>query len=157
MVVPTDSVGANFLPNSCGTGAFLPENIPNFAALMSKPPFWKQVDWKLLRRVLLIARPFRPLLRISAVLTILQGLLVGLQPYLIQQTLDVQVAGRDVSGIARMSLILLGLVLLQALVTFLSGYFSARAGQEVVRTLRNYVYEHLVALRMKFYDKTPVG
>lgn len=147
----------NSLCSSCSSSAFLHENIPNFAGLMSKPPFWKQLDWKLLRRVLLIARPFRPLLRISAVLTILQGLLVGLQPYLIQQTLDVQVAGRDVNGIARMSLILLGLVLLQALITFLSGYFSARAGQEVVRTLRNYVYEHLVALRMKFYDKTPVG
>ncbi|MBU6324591.1 MAG: ABC transporter ATP-binding protein/permease [Bacteroidetes bacterium] len=124
---------------------------------MAKTPFWKQLDWSLLRRVLRIAAPFRSLLWISAFLTIMQGLMVGLQPYLIQQTLDVQVANRDVPGIARMSLILLALVLFQALITFLSGYFSARAGQEVVRTLRNYVFEHLVALRMKFYDKTPVG
>ncbi len=124
---------------------------------MPKTPFWKQLDWSLLRRVLRIAAPFRSLLWISALLTIVQGLLVGLQPYLIQQTLDVQVANRDISGIARMSLILLGLILFQAFITFLSGYFSARAGQEVVRTLRNYVYEHLVTLRMKFYDKTPVG
>ena len=135
----------------------LQENILNFAGLMPKTPFWKQLDWSLLRRVLRIATPFRSLLWISALLTIVQGLLVGLQPYLIQQTLDVQVANRDISGIARMSLILLGLILFQAFITFLSGYFSARAGQEVVRTLRNYVYEHLVTLRMKFYDKTPVG
>lgn len=124
---------------------------------MSTTPFWKQLDWKLLGRVLRIASPFRSLLWISATLTILQGVMVGLQPYLIQQTLDVQVANRDVPGIARMSLLLLGLLLLQASTNFLTSYFTAKSGQEVVRTLRNYVYEHLIALRMKFYDKTPVG
>lgn len=85
---------------------------------MAKTPFWKQLDWSLLRRVLRIAAPFRSLLWISAFLTIMQGLMVGLQPYLIQQTLDVQVANRDVPGIARMSLILLALVLFQSDVLF---------------------------------------
>jgi len=120
-------------------------------------PTPKKLDFGLLGRVLAIARPYRSLLVLAAFLTVVQGLLVGVQPRLIQITLDREVAVGNLPGIARMSLILLALLLVQAGVTFMAAYFTARTGQEVIRLLRQYVYKHLISLKVSFYDKTPVG
>jgi ATP-binding cassette, subfamily B, multidrug efflux pump len=117
----------------------------------------KKIDFGLLGRVLEIARPHRSLLLFSAFLTLLQGVLVGVQPRLIQITLDREVATGNMPGIARMSMILLALLLVQAAVTFMAAYFTARTGQEVIRLLRQFVYKHLINLKVSFYDKTPVG
>lgn len=116
-----------------------------------------RLDFGLLGRVLRIAAPHRRLLIFSAFLTVIQGFLVGFQPWLIQQTLDGYVAVGDIPGLNRMGLLLLALLLFQALITFLAAYLTARTGQEVVRLLRQYVYRHLISLRMRFFDKTPVG
>ena len=116
-----------------------------------------RLDFGLLGRVLRIAAPHRRLLIFAAFLTVIQGFLVGLQPRLIQQTLDGYVAVGDIPGLNRMGLLLLTLLLVQAVITFLAAYLTARTGQEVVRLLRQYVYRHLISLRMRFFDKTPVG
>jgi ATP-binding cassette subfamily B protein len=116
-----------------------------------------RLDFGLLGRVLRIAAPHRRLLIFSAFLTVIQGFLVGFQPWLIQQTLDGYVAVGDIPGLNRMGLLLLTLLLVQAGITFLAAYLTARTGQEVVRLLRQYVYKHLISLRMRFFDKTPVG
>ncbi|MFY7849227.1 MAG: ABC transporter ATP-binding protein, partial [Bacteroidia bacterium] len=63
-----------------------------------------RLDFGLLGRVLRIAAPHRRLLIFSAFLTVIQGFLVGFQPWLIQQTLDGYVAVGDIPGLNRMGL-----------------------------------------------------
>jgi ATP-binding cassette subfamily B protein len=54
-------------------------------------------------------------------------------------------------------LIILGLLAVQSIVQYGHTYLSGRIGQFVIRDIRIKLYEHLVNLRLKFFDKTPIG
>jgi len=90
-------------------------------------------------------------------LTIALGVLAPLRPLLIQITLDDYVAFGDYQGLVRMILLLSGLLVIQAIVQYLHTYFSGWIGQYVIRDIRIKLYEHLVSLRLRFFDKTPIG
>jgi ATP-binding cassette subfamily B protein len=49
------------------------------------------------------------------------------------------------------------LLVVQALVEYVHTYLSGWLGQQVIRDIRTKLYEHLVSLRLRFFDKTPIG
>ena len=49
------------------------------------------------------------------------------------------------------------LLIIQALVEYVHTYLSGRIGQFVIRDIRIKLYQHIVSLRLKFFDKTPIG
>ena len=46
---------------------------------------------------------------------------------------------------------------MQAIVQYLHTYLSGWLGQFIVRDLRVRLYGHLVRLKLKFFDTTPIG
>ena len=54
-------------------------------------------------------------------------------------------------------LMILGLLAVQSVVQYGHTYLSGRIGQFVIRDIRIKLYEHLINLRLKFFDKTPIG
>ncbi|MEJ2005332.1 MAG: ABC transporter ATP-binding protein [Cyclobacteriaceae bacterium] len=115
------------------------------------------VDLNVLRRLMRFVKPYRGRFYFLIVLTIALGVLAPLRPLLIQITLDDYVAYGNYEGMVRMIFILIGLLLFQAIVQYLHTYFSGWIGQYVIRDIRIKLYEHLVSLRLKFFDKTPIG
>ncbi|MBI1305822.1 MAG: ATP-binding cassette domain-containing protein [Bacteroidetes bacterium] len=115
------------------------------------------LDLKLLGRIVKLAAPFRKHAIFAVVTTIALAVISPLQPILIQRTLDVQVASGDLKGLGDMLLLLIGLLLLQTVVMFLNTYVTNWLGQEVIHSLRMKVYKHLMSLKVKYYDKTPIG
>ncbi len=85
------------------------------------------------------------------------GLLAPLRPYLIQLTLDDHVAVGNFQGLVRMTLLLVGLLVLQAIVQYSHTYLSGWLGQYIIRDIRIQLYRHLLSLRLKFFDRTPIG
>jgi len=54
-------------------------------------------------------------------------------------------------------LLILFLLVLGSIAQYVHTYISGRIGQFVIRDIRIKLYEHLVNLRLKFFDKTPIG
>ncbi len=115
------------------------------------------VDLSVLRRLMRFIEPYKGRFYFLIFLTVALGVLAPLRPLLIQITLDDYVAFGDYQGMVNMIFVLVGLLVLQAIVQYLHTYLSGWIGQYVIRDIRIKLYEHLVGLRLKFFDKTPIG
>lgn len=114
-------------------------------------------NFSLLRRIYALAKPYKTRLVIAIALVLLMAFLGPYRAYLIQYTLDNAVANGDMKGLIRMSLVIFALLLAQSLIQVWSTILTNFLGQRVIRDLRNKVYTYLTGLRLKFYDRTPVG
>lgn len=78
-------------------------------------------------------------------------------PVLLRQALDVDIAGKDVSGllwtVGQIALIQLVTLILQ----FIQRVRLETIGQEVMVSLKRRLFEHLLSLDIEFFDKNPVG
>lgn len=115
------------------------------------------VDFKVLKRLMKFIKPYRGRFYFLILLTILLGVTAPLRPYLIQLTLDQDVAKGDYQGMVNMIMLLVGLLFLQAVIQYLHTYYSGWIGQYVIKDIRVQLYNHLIRLRLKFFDQTPIG
>lgn len=115
------------------------------------------VDFQVLKRLMKFIKPYRGTFYFLILLTISLGIAAPLRPYLIQLTLDRDVANGDYNGMVNMIMALVGLLFVQAIIQYLHTYYSGWIGQFVIKDIRIQLYSHLVRLRLKFFDKTPIG
>lgn len=115
------------------------------------------VDVNLLRRVFRYVTPYRSIFAWSIILTILLAVLAPLRPWLIQFTLDKYILENDSSGLADMSLLMVALLLLQTGVQYFHTFFTNVLGQSVIKDLRVHVFNHISSLKLKYFDRTPIG
>ena len=115
------------------------------------------VDVSLLRRVFRYAYPYRRMFIWSVLLTVILAILAPLRPWLIQYTLDQYILLDDSSGLMNMSLLMLGLLLLQTSVQYFHTFFTNVLGQSVIKDLRVSVFNHISSLKLKYFDRTPLG
>lgn len=115
------------------------------------------IDWKVVKRILGFIRPYRGRFYSLIVLTFLLGVLTPIRPMLIQYTLDKHVGAGEYWSMVYVMVFILALLVLQSGVQYVHTYLSGRIGQYVIRDLRVQLYQHIVNLRLKFFDKTPIG
>jgi ATP-binding cassette subfamily B protein len=115
------------------------------------------IDWSVLRRLMRFVQPYRGRFLIVIILTVLLGVLAPTRPFLIQYTLDNDVAVGNYQGMVNMMIILSGLLLFNSIVQYGHTYLSGWLGQHIIRDMRAKLYEHVVHLRLAFFDKTPIG
>ncbi|MEM6360275.1 MAG: ABC transporter ATP-binding protein [Bacteroidota bacterium] len=115
------------------------------------------VDFKVLKRLLEFVKPYQFRFYLLIFLTITLGVLAPLRPFLIQLTIDKEVAAGDYNGLLVMIAVLIALLVLQSAVQYLHTYTSGWLGQYIIKDIRTKLYAHLVKLRLKFFDKTPIG
>ena len=124
-------------------------------------------DFRLLRRVLHYAAPYKRKFIISVVLAIFLACISPVRPHLIQVTINDYVkAGTTVSGEARLriedmilwiTIIQIVLLLIESAVRFYFSYVTAWLGQTVVKDLRVRVYNKILGLNLSQFDTTPIG
>lgn len=90
-------------------------------------------------------------------LTVALALLIPARPYLIQLTIDDEVAFGDYQGLVMMISILVVLLVLQAIVQYSHTYLSGWLGQFIIKDIRIKLYSHVQRLNLRFFDKTPIG
>lgn len=115
------------------------------------------LDWSVLRRLMRFVTPYRGRFYFLVFLTIALGVLAPLRPVLVQYTLDQDVASGDYQAMLWMMIVLLVLLVLQTIAQYAHTYISGWMGQQIIRDIRTRLYDHLVHLRLKFFDKTPIG
>ncbi|MGY3088383.1 ATP-binding cassette subfamily B multidrug efflux pump [Hymenobacter sp. UYAg731] len=114
-------------------------------------------DWAVLRRLLGYVRPYRRVFIGLIVLTVATAVLGTLRPFLIQRMVDVSIEQGDMKSLNTMFLLLLVLLVAHAGVSYLQTYYGGWLGQYIVRDIRTDLYRHLLSLKLKFFDQTPIG
>lgn len=114
-------------------------------------------DFSLLRRVFSFAAPYKGSFYLSMVLTVVLAVLSPLRPYLIQVTVDKYIASQWMRMLVIITIVQIGILLLETLVRFFFAYLTNWLGQSVVKDLRVTVYKKIVRLNLSFFDRTPIG
>ncbi|MEI3801893.1 MULTISPECIES: ABC transporter ATP-binding protein [unclassified Chitinophaga] len=117
----------------------------------------KVFDFSLLRRIFSFAAPYKRSFYISMILTVVLAAISPLRPYLIQVTVDKYIAGQLMQMLILVTVVQIGLLLLETVVRFYFSYLTNWLGQSVVKDLRVTVYKKIVHLNLAFFDKTPIG
>lgn len=115
------------------------------------------IDWTVIKRLMKFVTPYRGSFYSLIFLTIILGVLTPVRPVLIQYTIDRDVAYGDYAGMVNIMILLLGLLILHSIAQYAHTYVSGWLGQRVIRDIRTKLYQHIVNLRLKFFDKTPIG
>ena len=115
------------------------------------------IDFKVLKRIMQFVKPYKARFYFVIVLTFLLGILTPIRPLLIQHTLDAHVQYGNYWAMVNIMLIILGLLVVQSVVQYAHTYISGRIAQFIIRDIRIQLYEHLIKLRLRFFDKTPIG
>jgi ATP-binding cassette, subfamily B, multidrug efflux pump len=115
------------------------------------------IDWKVLGRIMKFVQPYKGRFYLVVFLTVLLGFLTPLRAMLIQYTLDEHVAFGKYWSMVNIIILLLVLMVIQSAAQYVHTYISGRIGQFVIRDIRIKLYEHIINLRLKFFDKTPIG
>lgn len=111
----------------------------------------------LLKRVYALSNPYKTKVIIAVFLVVAMSFLATFRPFLIQYTIDHYIVNNDMDGLLKMSILIFVLLLVQSLFQVWSTVLTNFLGQSVIKDLRNSVYDYLTGLKLKFYDKTPVG
>ena len=124
---------------------------------MSKTKTGKAIDFKLLKRVLTFTRPYKKVLYLSLFFSVLLSFLSPIRPFLINFAVDNYIISPEKSQLQFISIVLFGILFLEAIVQFLYIYLATWLGQHVIQDLRAKVYQHILKLKMTFFDNTPIG
>lgn len=117
----------------------------------------KKFDIAVLRRVFSYAAPYKRKFYLSVVLAILLAVITPVRPYLIQLTVDEYITHSVADMVVKMTLIQIGLILLETVMRFSFTLMTASLGQSVVRDMRVAVYKKILGLNLSQFDKTPIG
>ncbi|WP_353181366.1 ABC transporter ATP-binding protein [Parapedobacter lycopersici] len=117
----------------------------------------KTYDAHLLRRVMRYVKPYRGIFIGSIVLTLVMAAVAPALPMLIEYTLDRFILQNDTDGLRMMLILMLGLLLLQTVIRYFHTLMTNTLGQSVIRDLRIDVFNHITGLRLKYFDRTPIG
>ena len=115
------------------------------------------IDFKVLRRILQFIKPYKGRFYFVIVLTFFLGFLSPYRVYLTQIILDKYVAVGNYQMMVYFIMLLIALLIFQSVLQYIHTYISGRIGQYVIRDIRIRLYEHIISLRLKFFDKTPIG
>ena len=115
------------------------------------------VDTKVLKQLYSFVKPYKAQFYFLVFLTIAMAILAPTRPYLIQIAIDDYVTIGDKNGLLQIVYILVGLMILQAIVQWAHTYYSGWIGQVIIKDIRVRLYQHLLKLRLKFFDNTPIG
>ncbi|PYF70873.1 ABC transporter ATP-binding protein [Pedobacter nutrimenti] len=111
----------------------------------------------LLKRVFQYVKPYRSIFIWSVILTILLAVVAPVRPLLIEYTLDKYIMTGQYSGLLNMTVLMLVLLVLQSVIQYSQTLMTNTLGQSAIRDLRINVFNHITKLRLKYFDRTPIG
>jgi len=129
----------------------------------------------ILKRVFSFVKPYRFIFWANVVLSIVLAFSTPVRPYLIQSTVNIAIGkivalpvwvqffipagafGDVVKLIIAITLFQVAFIILETLLRFFFTFGMAWLGQQVIRDLRNKVYDKIMHWEMRQFDKRPIG
>lgn len=117
----------------------------------------RKTDWALLLRVLETARPFKSLFFWSIFLAIVITPFSIAQPFLVQKIVDNHIISGQKDGMLFLAFLFVVVLVINVIMKYYFIYITAELGQSVIKELRVRVFKHISNLRLRYFDKTPIG
>ncbi len=117
----------------------------------------KAYDTRLVRRLWTYVRPHRKRILISLVLLLLISGLQLLRPFLIKVAIDSHFIPKIEEGLNTIALIILLVLAGEFLLSYWEAIITGTTGQLVIFDLRTKIFDHILKLPAKYFDRTPVG
>jgi ATP-binding cassette subfamily B protein len=114
-------------------------------------------DWQVLKQISVYLKPYKKVFWFIVALTILGGILAPAKPYLVQYAFDRYITKGDTDGTLRVMFVLCCTLLIEFFVSYVHSYQAGWLGQQIIRDIRVKVFEHIMRMRLRYYDQTPVG
>lgn len=111
----------------------------------------------IVNRLIAFIKPYRRLFWATVVVTILYSVSASIVPYCFKLLVDGPIASGDRAEMNRFSLLILGLLLFNGILAFLKYFWSSLLGQRILHDLRLAILDHLLKLKVSFFDRMPVG
>jgi ATP-binding cassette subfamily B protein len=142
---------------------------------MSDTPTKKIFKAALLSRVFSFVRPYRFIFLGNLVLAIILAFSTPIRPYIIQVTVNTAIGiainlpswlnwvlpsnsfSSAIQLILALTIFQVGFIIIETIFRFLFTFGMSWLGQQVIRDLRNKVYEKIMLWEMRQFDKTPIG
>ena len=102
-------------------------------------------------------RPYRRTFVISAFLTIFLAVIALVQPVLVERTLDDYILVGNYNGLVFMISLMLVQLAVQTAAQYYQTYSTNTLGQSVILDLRIHIFNHITSMKLKFFDRTPIG
>src|SRR5216683_1188564 len=110
-----------------------------------------------MRRLLRYLKPYWRQVIIAVVLIVVISGLKILGPYLTKVAIDSYIKTANLSGLNRIGLWYLSVLVVLFGLEYLQGYLLNTIGQRVMYDLRMQIFSHTQRLDVAYFDKTPVG
>lgn len=118
----------------------------------------KAYDSKLMKRLLLYAKPYWKFFALAAVLLMAITVTDLARPYLLKVAIDdYMVRTQNPQAIIWISLIYIATILVGFLLNYWQTYILNYAGQTIIYNIRQQVFSHLQKMSLSFFDRNPVG
>jgi ATP-binding cassette subfamily B multidrug efflux pump len=117
----------------------------------------KAYDRKLMRRLLVYARPYRALMYGAFALLFVEGGIQVVGPLLTRRVIDVAVPARDTRVVVFCTALFFLALLTEFVISYVQTWLTSLLGQRVMRDLRMEVFRHLQRLSVSYFDRNPVG
>ena len=117
----------------------------------------KAFDTKLFTRLIAYNKPYLGTFVLVFLSAVLLSVFAALTPKLIQLIIDNYIKLKDAQGFSLMIALLLGVKLLEVFFSLLFIYYANWLGQHVILDIRKKLFQHLIRLKMSFFDKQSVG
>lgn len=117
----------------------------------------KAWDSSLFKRVFKFAKPYRGLLYGTLALISTAAILSPVRVFLIGYMVTHFIEAKNLDGLQMYTFIVIGMLLVETILGFLTSFLSNKLGQSVVKDLRDKLFSHITKLRLKFFDNNPIG
>ncbi len=111
----------------------------------------------LLLRIFSYTRPYRWRLWLSVSLALALAGFAPLRPYLIQLSVDKYIMNKWLEGLIVITVIQLGILLVESLLRFCFMYITTWLGQTTVNDIRQAVFTKITNQQLAYFDHTPIG
>ena len=111
----------------------------------------------LLKRILSFTKPYKAQLFGAIGLTIFLALISPIRPLLVQYTLDHFIILPDAKMLLTMTMLMIGVLLIETIGNFFSNYIINLLGQSVIKDLRITLFKHINNFKIVYFDKNPIG
>jgi len=124
---------------------------------MAKGVTGKVFDVNLLKRVIEYVKPYKTTFIFTGMLVLVLGFLAPIRPFLIQYAVDNFILKPDEIMLYYITLLLVGLLILEAILFFAQTYMANWLGQSVIKDIRLNLYKKINNFQLRYFDNTPIG
>jgi len=117
----------------------------------------KKVDPQIMKRLLAFFKPYGKYIAIATFLTITISALAALRPRLTPIAIDDKIMNHDLPGLQFIILIMFGTLVVQGIIQYIMTYLTSWIGQKIIYDLRKKIFDHIMSLDLKFFDRNPIG